>query len=371
MKIPPVKIYFSEEDRKKILRRIDNCLSAGQIAQGKNVEEFEREFARFIGSRHAVAVSSGTSSIEISMRILDVKDREILVPTNTFLSTASSVLLAGGKVRLVDTDPNTFAVSLKGLEKAVTKDTAGVIIVHIGGIITPKIAEIKAWCDARGLWLFEDAAHAHGSEIFGKKAGTFGIAGSYSFFATKVMTSCEGGMVVTDNDDFAEKVRLLRNHGKPQPWVSYHTHLGSNWRMNEFAAAVGLVQLEKLDSFLSSRERAANIYSGLLREKSGLTLVLPQGKSSWYKYIVLLPRGTEREKIKTAMKGDGVSLSGGVYDIPLHKQPALGSIDAYFPLADDVCNRHICLPIYYGITDEEMHYTVETLTEVLYQRAIN
>lgn len=370
MKIPPVKIHFSEEDRKEILRRIDGCLSTGQVAQGSNVEEFEREFARFTGVRHAVAVSSGTSAIEIAMRILGVEGKDVLVPTNTFMSTASSVLLAGGRVRLVDADPETFSVSLEGLKKAVTRDTVGVIIVHIGGIITPQIEEIKKWCDANGMWLFEDAAHAHGSEIFGKKAGSFGVAGSFSFFATKVMTSGEGGMVVTDDDDFADKVRLLRNHGKPRPWVSYHTHLGSNWRMSEFSAAVGLSQLKRLNSFISSRERAAGIYSELLRDKSELTLVLPHGKSSWYKYIVLLPRGVQRDKIKAAMKESGVSLSGGVYDTPLHRQPALGDVGTNFPLADDVCGRHICLPLYYGMMDEEVGYVVDTLAEALYQKTV-
>lgn len=366
MKIPPMKVTFDDKDRQEILARVEEILATGMLAQGKYVQEFEQRWASYVGAKHAVAVSSGSSAIEIPMRTLGVEGKEVLVPDNTFAATAVGVLLAGGRVRFVDTDPTTFSVCLNDLKNRRTSGTVGVIVVHIGGIVTPEIESIRRWCDDEGLWLFEDCAHAHGSEWNGKRAGTFGVAGGYSFFATKVMTTAEGGMIVTDDDALAEQARLLRNHGKPQPWVSYHTHLGANWRMSELNAALGLTQLKRLDEFIAWREGIAQLYTKSLEHVTGLTLVMPAARSSWYKYIALLAKGVERGVFKQRMKEQGVSLSGEVYEIPLHRQPVFEKMsDTLFPVSDDVCNRHICLPLYYGMTDDEAMFVVDTLKKTL------
>ena len=366
MRIPPMKVSFDKEDIRDIHLKLDEILSTGMLAQGKYVAELEQQWADYVGTRHAVAVNSGTSAIEAPMHALGVAGKEVLVPDNTFAATAMSVIAAGGRVRLVDTDPATFSVSLDGLKERVTPQTAGVIVVHIGGIVTPEIERIRRWCDDQGMWLFEDCAHAHGSEYNGKRAGTFGIAGSYSFFATKVMTSAEGGMIVTDDDDIAEQSRLLRNHGKPQPWVSYHTRVGSNWRMSELNAIVGLTQLRRLDQFIDWREKTAHLYIELLKTVPGVSYVLPGSRSSWYKCIVLLPERQDRGQLKRRMKDLGVSLSGEVYETPLHDQPVFKElIDARFPVADDVCRRHICLPLYHGMTEEEARFVIDTLRSCL------
>lgn len=371
MKIPPLKIVFSEQDRQEILRRMDQALAQGQVAQGQNVEEFEEAFARYVGVKHAVAVSSGGAALEVGMRLLGAAGKEVLVPTNTFAATATGVLLAGGRVRFVDADPNTFSVSLSTIEAAATAQTAGVIVVHIGGIITPEIEAIRAWCDRRRIWLFEDAAHAHGSEIGGKRAGRFGKAAAYSFFATKVMTSGEGGMLVTDDAGLAKRARGLRDYGKPDPWVSFHTEIGSNWRMAEFCAAVGWVQLRRLDEFIAWRQKIADLYERLLTSLPGLTVIRPPSRSSGYKKIVLLPTGVERDALKNALKERGVGLSGGVYETPLHRQPVFQKMaQGDFPVADDICSRHICLPLYHGMTEEEARYVAKTLQSVLSEKGV-
>jgi len=364
VQIPPLKVVFPEQDRREILQRIDKCLTAGRVAQGENVQEFEETFARYVGAKHSVAVSSGGAAIEVAMRLLDVKEREILVPTNTFAATAMGVILAGGLVRLVDVKATTFAASLESLKAGVTSKTVGVILVHIGGLITPEIEKIRRWCEERGLWLFEDAAHAHGSNLNGKMAGRFGVAAAYSFFSTKVVTSGEGGMIVTDDDDLARGARRLRDYGKSDPWVSFHTEIGANWRMAEFCAAVGLVHLKRLDEFIAWRENTAKLYTKLLQGVRGVTPVLPAGRSSWYKYIVLLPNGVDQDRVKADMKARGIGLSGGVYETPLHRQPAFQEFQGEFPVADDICRRHICLPLYYGMTEEEAQHVVEVLKEV-------
>ncbi len=371
MQIPPMKVVFSEADRREILRRIERSLTAGYVAQGENVREFEEAFAHYVGVKHAVAVSSGGAAIEVAMRLFGVLGHEVLVPTNTFAATAMGVLLAGGRVRFVDADAATFGVSLRTLQAAATGETIGVIVVHIGGIITPEIHAIRKWCDERGYWLFEDAAHAHGSAFGGAMAGRFGKAAAYSFFATKVMTSGEGGMLVTNDDDFATRARGLRDYGKADPWVSFHTQIGSNWRMPELSAAVGVVHLRRLDEFIAFREKIADLYTSALRGIPGVTPVLPAGRSSWYKYIVLLPEGVKRDQVKSGMKARGVSLSGGVYDLPLHRQPVFTAADDQdFPVADDVCLRHICLPLYHGMTEAEVQHVIDALGDVLTEKGV-
>jgi len=361
MRIPPMKVAFDKEDIRDIHIKMDEILSTGMLAQGKYVAELEQQWAEYVGARHAIAVSSGTSAIEAPMHALGVAGKEVLVPDNTFAATAMSVIAAGGSVRLVDTDPATFSVSLDDLKKRLTPQTAGVIVVHIGGIVTTEIEAIRRWCDDQGIWLFEDCAHAHGSEHNGQRAGTFGIAGSYSFFATKVMTSAEGGMIVTNDDAIAEQSRLLRNHGKPQPWVSYHTRIGSNWRMSELNAIVGLTQLKRLDEFIEWREKIAKRYIQWMNDVPGVTCVLPASRSSWYKCIVLLPEGVDRSAFKQRMKDRGVSLSGEVYELPLHEQPVFKElVNSQFPIADEVCRRHVCLPLYHGMTEDEARFVIDT-----------
>lgn len=368
LKVPPIKVYFPDEDKKQILDKINECLTTGMLAQGKNVKEFEDEFARYLGVKHAIAVNSGGSAIEVVMRALDVKGKEVLIPANTFLATASSVILAGGIPKFVDIETETFSVSLEKLKSARTKNTVGIITVHIGGIVSPWIESIKKWSDENGLWLFEDCAHAHGSKLGEKFAGTFGICSAFSFFATKVITSAEGGMIVTDNSDIASKVKILRDYGKTEPWVSFHTELGANWRMSDIHGIIGLSQLKRLDEFINWREGIANLYTEKLKKNYNVQLILPVGRSSWYKYILLLPKNINRDEFKLKMKEHGVSISGGVYDLPLHKQPVFSgqyNTNEKFTVTEDVCTRHVCLPIYYGMTNEEAEYVIEVLNNVL------
>ncbi|GCE16713.1 DegT/DnrJ/EryC1/StrS family aminotransferase [Dictyobacter kobayashii] len=189
MKIEPVNIFFSEDDEAFITTEIKKCLQRGQLSNGDHVEAFENEFATYTHSRYAIAMSCGTATIENTMRLLKVANKEVIVAANAFFSTALGPLLAGAKVCLADINPTTFAPSVEDLENAITENSVGVILVHMGGIVTPELPQIRRWCDEHNLWLFEDCAHAHGSLHEHQHAGTFGLAGGFSFFATKVITS--------------------------------------------------------------------------------------------------------------------------------------------------------------------------------------
>ncbi|RLC62613.1 MAG: DegT/DnrJ/EryC1/StrS family aminotransferase [Chloroflexi bacterium] len=362
MEIPAMKVVFGEDDRREILARIEDSLATGMLAQGQYVRQFEGKWSEYLGVKYAVATCSGGAALEVCLQALNVKDKEVLIPVNTFAATPLSVLLAGGKVRFTDIDAATLSPSLEQLKRRVTPKTAGVIIVHIGGIVTPEIEDIRSWCSQNGLWLLEDAAHAHGSEINGRKAGTFGLAGTFSFFATKIMTTAEGGIIVTQSEELTKRATILRDYGKAEPWVSYHTDSGFNWRMSELHAAIGLTQLKRLDAFITWRENIAKLYTQLLQQIPEATPVLPKDRSSWYKYIVLLNQQIDKGRVKKSMKQQGISLSGGVYDVPLHQQPIFKTMaDGEFPIADDFCRRHICLPIYYGMTGGEAEFVVESL----------
>lgn len=370
MKVPPVKVYFADEDKKQILERIDACLSSGRLTLGENGKEFEEKFAFYVGSKHAVAVNSGTSAIEIPMRILGVEGKEVLVPTNTFFATPAAVLHAGGKVRFVDADPQTFSVDVESLKANITENTAGVIIVHIAGIVTPKMQEIQALCREKGLFLFEDSAHAHGSSLNGKMAGTFGIAASFSFYPTKVMTSGEGGMIVTDSEEIRDEAMLYRDQGKASFTSNVHGKLGYNWRMSELHAIVGLTHFQRLEEFIASRTKIAQIYDEGLKSIPGITpLKIPNGcRSNYYKYIALLDDGIDRLKFKTALREKfEIGLSGEVYELPCHLQPIFKNIHQTELLSksEDICRRHVCLPAFPTMMEEQAEYVLSSIASVL------
>jgi perosamine synthetase len=369
LKIPPAKIYFSEEDRRAILQQIDEALVSGQLTLGKHVKAFEECFAQKIGARYAVAVNSGTSSLEIPLRILGVQDKTVLVPTNTFFATPAAVIHAGGKPRFVDADPATFAITLEAIKSRLTEDTAGVIVVHIAGIVSPEMPAIRNFCSDRGLFLLEDAAHAHGSSLNDQAAGTFGDAASFSFYPTKVMTSAEGGMIVTNSRRIYEEAVIYRDQGKADFLTNAHTRLGYNWRMSEPHAIIGHSQLSRLEEFIVARNRIAQIYDEGLRDISGLTAVSPPpaSRSNYYKYIALLDASRDRAVLKKLLREEyGVGLSGEVYEAPCHVQPVFADYaDSEFPIANDICRRHICLPVYATMTEDEAHYVLDSLGAAL------
>jgi len=229
--------------------------------------------------------------------------------------------------------------------------------------------ELLTMAEERGVYVVEDAAHAHGSELDGKMAGSFGIANAFSFFSTKVITTGEGGMITTNDDEIAEKARILRNQGKVKG--NLIGVMGYNWRMTELQAIVGLEQLKLLPEIIERRRRVAKIYDDLLEKIRSLeALDIPENvKPNYYKYIVFLPKGRDPETLRTYLKEKyGVSLAGYVYEVPLHRQPVFREyVDDpnSYPTADDLCRRHIALPIYPQMTEEEAHYVIDSLKSAL------
>ena len=368
LRVPPAQVHVPASDREEILRKIDQALASGQLTLGAIGREFEERFAAHHGAKHAIAVNSGTSAIEIPLRALGVDGREVLVPANTFFATAAAVIAAGARPKFVDCNPATMAIDVDAARAAIGPDTAGVVVVHIGGLVTPDIHALKALCDDHGLFLFEDAAHAHGSSFGSRMAGTFGVAGSFSFYPTKVITAGEGGMIVTDDDHLADEARAYRDQGKASFTANVHTHLGYNWRMSEPHAAIGLSQLARLDEFIAHRQRIAKIYDDALSELPLTRLEVPSDAScNYYKYVAFLPEGVDRAALKQTLRAEhGVGLSGEVYELPLDKQPVFEPwVDGPLPAAERICASHICLPISAVLTEEQAELVVASLRTAL------
>jgi perosamine synthetase len=363
--VPAAKISFAREDRRWISERIEEVLESGQLTLGRYGEQFEKGFAALCGVPHGVAVNSGTAALEIVLRTLGVENRDVLVPANTFFATAAAVVHAGGRPVLMDTDPETLGTAPEEIERRITPDTAGLIVVHIGGTVSPRMKELQEAASRRGLWLVEDAAHAHGSSYAGTAAGAFGIAAAFSFYPTKVMTSAEGGMIVTSDERIAEEARIYRDQGKASFALNAHTRLGYNWRLSEPHAIIGVKALERLPESIQERQRLAALYDEALEDIPSVTPLRPgpDSLSNYYKYIAMLPAGVDRGALKTRLKQDySVSLSGEVYEAPLQRQPIFQRFSADpLPISEDVCARHICLPLFPGMSESQLTQVVEAL----------
>ena len=377
MNVPPVKILFSEEEISSIQNKMKDVLQTGQITMGKNVAEFEERFADYIGTKYAIGVNTGFSALEISLRGIDVRDSSVIVPSNTSMATPYSVLHAGGKVIFCDVLRSDLGLNPEDLQGKIRENTKAVIPVHMAGIVSPRFSEIEKICKDNNLALIEDAAHAHGATFNGKKAGSLGFAGAFSFYATKVMTCGEGGMITTNDEGIYKSALLARNYGRPDFKINHHTEFGANFRLSEFHAIVGLEQLNKLDSILDERKQIASWYDKKLEGIKGITpLVIPKNiESAYYKYLIYLGEELDRSKIKEKIfEKYGLVLPAEIYEEPCHSQPVfkkhpgdmLNNLEDNFPNSEYICSKQLCLPIYPGLKEEEVDYVVSSLEKVIY-----
>tara|TARA_Y100001968_G_C19452030_1_gene769406 strand:- start:1282 stop:2397 length:1116 start_codon:yes stop_codon:yes gene_type:complete len=370
MNITPLRPYFHEQDIKFIIEEFQKILEGQNfLTMGQFGEQFEQEFAEYHEKKYAISCNSGTSALEIICRGLDLEGHEVILPTNTFIASANAILGAGGIPVFADIgkDMTIDPLSVKSL---INERTKAIMTVHIGGYVSPNTYELLDICEEHNILLLEDAAQAHGSMLDGKKAGTFGIAGAFSFFPTKVLTTGEGGMVITDDQNLYQKGLSLRQFGKTQEGIyqNYSKILGYNWRMTEVSALMGITQLKRIEQFISRRTEISKIYDEELAtlhsiEKLSMS---KEVRHNWYKYIVFL-KEHNREDVHLKLKQKyAIDLSGYVYEIPLHKQPALQKyVRSSLPNSEDFCARHICLPLFYSLTDDDTRYIAASLKEVL------
>ena len=392
MRIPVLRIPFDADDRRFLQEGWDGVLDSGQLTLSKHTSAFEEAFRELCSTKYAVAVNSATAALEVILRALDVQDASVIVPTNTFLATALAAVHAGNRVIFADSDPATLALDPDDVARRITPDVRAVILVHIGGVITPRYAALKALCDERGVHLIEDCAHAHGCSIDGRMAGSLGVAGAFSFFPTKVLTTGEGGMVTTDDETLYRRAAMIRNQGKNPDLGNRISEVGHNFRMSELTALVGVQQMRAAPRLIEERRRAAAFYDDALGSVDGIMpLALAEGvESSYYKYVAYLDEGIDRTTLKRVMRERyEVALTGEVYAELCHEEPlweeytycgrrrggsvacarwpgcGCGEAPGDFPGARHISERHVCLPVYPGLREDELGYVVESLGAAL------
>jgi perosamine synthetase len=376
VKIPILRIQYTEDDLEYIKIEIERVLRSGYLTMADRVEEFERMFSAYCGTKYAVGTNSGTSSIEAILRAIGVQGKTIIVPSNTYMATALAVIKAGGKVIFAECERDNLQMNPDDILRKLKKDTKGVIIVHIGGIISPRFSCLKEICEKNGLFLIEDAAHAHGATIDGQMAGSLCLAGSFSFYPTKVLTTAEGGMITTDDTDIFTKSKILREHGKADHNANVHVDMGDNWRFSEIHAVLGIRQMMKAQSILNERRHIAALYDDMLRDVDGIYPVrVPTNiQPSYYKYIAFLDEQIDRDRLKSILKENyDVVLPGEVYAHPCHSQPVFekypetvaNSKRDKFPVTEYVSRHHVCMPLYPGLSTDEVEYIVDSLKKAI------
>ncbi|MDR1044063.1 MAG: DegT/DnrJ/EryC1/StrS family aminotransferase [Candidatus Adiutrix sp.] len=374
MKVPILKIPFDEDDADFISGELRRMLLDGRLTMDGRCREFEEAFARFCGAPLALGCASGTAALEMICRAIKVAGGSVAVPANTFMATALAPLAAGGRIILVDVDPIYFQMDPEDLARKMRADTRAVILVHLGGFISPAWRRIKAIAENNGACLIEDAAHAHGAEFKAQRAGSLGTAGAFSFYPTKVLTCAEGGMITTADSELHDKLAAMRQHGQRKPGSNLHHEFGLNYRLSEIHALLGLAMMKKAGWILARRRRAAGIYDRLLADSHLTVVIPPPGQSpAYYKYMALLPEGLNRDRFKRLMKEEHqISLTGEVYSRPLHWQPfwaehpeGLAAPSGPLPVSEMVAERQICLPIYPDISDEALEYVAEKILSTL------
>lgn len=331
-------IPFEEEYRERYYKLLDEVFASNFWSDGKMTRTFEKKFGEYTGL-NACAVTSGGAGLLSILDYVGVKGAEVIVPANTFWATAQAVKKAGAQVVYADCNREDLCMCYDDMVSKVTERTKAVVVVHIGGHIAFDIKKIAKFCNEKKIALIEDCAHAHGAEWNGEAAGSFGIAGSYSFYATKTMPLGEGGMVVSKNKDLINWVKKYRNYGKEVldgNIVTYPLKDGFNFRMNEFTAALGIVQLEHLPKILQWKRTLAEKYDQIFENR----VYLPEGmKSGYYKYIVF-DYPLKEETGKVFNKTDfGNEIEGIKMDLP----------NSYW-----AAEHHKCAPIYYGWDKSDM-----------------
>ena len=370
------KLEISPTLRKKIpvcepkldgneLKYVTKCFETSWISSaGENIQKFEEEFAQACGAKYGVSCTSGTAALHLALATLGVgRGDEVIIPTFTMIATANAVTYTGAKPVLVDSEPNTWNINVKKMEEKITHRTKVIMPVHTYGhpADMDKILDIAK---KYNLYVVEDAAEAHGSEYQGRKIGSMGDIACFSFYANKIITTGEGGMLTTNNEEMAKIARGLRGHAFSEERHFWHNYIGFNYRMTNLQAAIGLAQMEKFDENVRRRIQNAKLYNSMLKNIKGITLP-PQTKgvkNVYWMYSILVNDEFDitRDELRKKLAKRGVETR--TFFIPIHLQPIyFRRYDERFPVAEELCRRGMYLPSSSTLTKEEIEYVVESI----------
>jgi dTDP-4-amino-4,6-dideoxygalactose transaminase len=357
MMIPVSKPYIGEAEKQAVMEVLDS----GMLAQGPRTAKFEERFAQMCGVKHAIATSSGTTALHLALLAHGVGEGDEVITTPfTFIASANSILFTGARPVFVDISPETFNIDPQLIEKAITPRTKAIMPVHLYGYVCDMDA-LQAIASKHGLAIIEDACQAVGATYHDKKAGSFGT-GCFSLYATKNVMSGEGGMITTDDDALAEKCRMLRNHGMQRRY--YHDMLGFNFRMTDLCAAIGLVQLDRLEGFTAQRRANAAYLNAKIE-----SVITPQVKDGyghvWHQYTVRVDRGRDRAAAVKQLSDAGVG-SGIFYPVPAHQQEYLREIvgEIRLPIAEQLAREVISLPVHPQLSQADLDTIVAEVNQL-------
>jgi len=359
--IPIAKPYLNDKE----IEAVNSVLQSGLLSQGEITTKFEDEYSEYINSREAVATNSGTSALHTTLLAIGIgPGDEVIVPSFSFIASATAISMCGARPVFIDIEPTYFTLNPEAILEAITQKTKAVLGVHLFG--QPfDVQAVQEICEDRNILLVEDCAQAHGATYNRKKVGGFGDAGCFSFYSTKNMTSGEGGMITTDNKGIAEKSRMIINHGQSEKY--YHTMLGFNYRMTNLCAAIGRVQLQKLDAMNDTRKRnAAFYYKNLDSNLYYLPQVREKCEHVYHQFVLRIreecPLG--REKLMNYLIKNGIQ-SAVHYPMPIHSQPLYrSSFQWNCPVAEQTSKDVLSIPVHPGVSEENCQTICEILNGV-------
>lgn len=366
MNIPLFKIYNDQEDIDNLSKEIS---SGGYWAVGHKVGEFEDKLADYIGSEYAVTLNSGTSALHALLLAYGIgKGDEVIVPSYTFISTANSPLFVGAKPVFADIEEETYGLDPDSVAEKITDKTKAIIPVHYAGC-PARVREIKEIAEDKDILVIEDAAESFGASIDGKNTGTFGDSGILSFCQNKIITTGEGGAVVTDSKEVYEKLMLIRSHGRLESGDYFssanlfdYVDLGFNWRMSNLTAALGLSQLNKADEIIRLRRKHSEYLSKKIAEVTDEIKIFNPPKAYNHVYQLYSMWANNRDELLDYLSEKGISAK--IYFDPVHKsafyRDKLGYVDK-LPVTEKVAKTTITLPMFPELTEEEINYMVDTI----------
>lgn len=345
---------------------VEKVMSSGMLAQGSVVHEFEEQFAQYCDVKYAIAVNNGTAALHAALVAAGIgPGDEVIVPSFSFIATATCVSMCGAKPVFVDVDEDFFTMDPEYVSDALSGKTRAIIGVHLYG--QPfDLGAISEICEDHGLKLIEDAAQAHGARYHGTRVGSFGDSACFSFYATKNMTTGEGGMITTNDWSYAEKIRQFINHGQSRKYL--HTSLGYNYRMTDICGAIGLAQLGKIDKFNEKRNRNAQLLNESIKVKG---LKIPVLRNDCYhvyhQYVLTLTPefSMKRADFIKYLEEKGIG-SAVHYPIPIHKQPLYEKNDmkVQCPVSEQLSEKVLSLPVHPHVSPEQVEYICEAINEV-------
>jgi dTDP-4-amino-4,6-dideoxygalactose transaminase len=358
---------IGEEEIEAVVKVLKSGVLTSGLGAGPKVTEFEKAFAKFVTAKHGIAMNSGTAALHSALAAAGVKaGDEVILPSFTYVATAEVVVFNRAKPVFVDINPDTYTVSPKAVEKAVTKKTKAIMPVDLYGM-TADVQLIREIANKHGLKIIEDAAQAHGATYKGKPVGTFADAACWSFYGSKNMTTGEGGMITTNSDEIAEISRYIRSHGEKKKYQSLM--LGHNYHMPEVAAAIGVEQLKKLPNFVARRRQNAKRLTENLEKAKSLQLPSePEGfKCSWYLYTVRLKKAKKkkRDDVVEKLKQKGID-AFICYVNPIHLMPYYRKFGRYrLPETEKASEQVFSLPVHPGVTAKQIDYISDCVLQSL------